>query len=318
MKNDRVISVCIPCYRTEKHIASVIRSIPEFVDHIIVVDDACPNSSGRIAEALQNPKVTVIYHQNNRGVGGAMVSGYEKALQLGSDIIIKVDGDGQMDTSYLEDLISPLLDNAADYVKANRFRHFEAIKTMPKIRLFGNSFLSFMVKVCSGYWDIMDPTNGYTAIRKETLQNLKLRRLSPRYFFEIDMLINLNIHNAVVMDRPIPAKYGEEQSSLKITKIIFEFPFKMLRGLLKRIFLKYYLYDFNMASVYFLSGIPMILWGIGFGVYRWLLSITYKVTNTTGTVMLSVLPLILGFELILQAISIDINSTPRRRNPDEK
>lgn len=313
MKNNRVISVCIPCYKTEKQIASVIQSIPDWVDHIIVIDDACPNSSGRAAEQLGNPRVIVIYHQENLGVGAAMVTGYEKALKLGSNIIIKVDGDGQMDTSYLEYLISPLLDNQADYVKANRFRHFDAIKTMPKTRLFGNSLLSFMVKLCSGYWDIMDPTNGYTAIHKETLQNLKLKRLSPRYFFEIDMLINLNIHNAVVTDRPVPAKYGQEQSSLKITKIIVEFPFKMLKGLTRRIFLKYYLYDFNMGSLYLFFGIPMILWGIGFGLYRWLMSITYKVINTTGTVMLSVLPLILGFEMILQAISIDINSIPRKK-----
>jgi dolichol-phosphate mannosyltransferase len=278
------IAVCIPAYKVQKRIQSVIQSIPEYVDH-----------------------------EKNHGVGGAVVSGYKKALELGADIVAKVDGDGQMDLHYLTQIIDPLLTHRADYVKANRYRHLTALRSMPKVRLFGNSFLSFLVKLSSGYWNVMDPTNGYTGISRKALDLLNLDKLSMRYFFETDILINLNIQNAIVEEVAVPAKYGSEKSSMNISSIVVEFPLKLLRGLIKRIFLKYYINDFNMGSIYILVGLPMILWGAGFGIYRWIIGVSQNIVNTTGTVMLSVLPLILGTQFILQAIGIDIDSVPKRR-----
>jgi glycosyltransferase involved in cell wall biosynthesis len=313
MFNNKCIAVCIPAYKVQQQIQCVIQSVPAFVDYIIVIDDACPESSGKKAMQSGDKRVVVIFHDKNRGVGGAVVSGYKKAVELGAEIIVKVDGDGQMDINYLPQIINPLLTQSADYVKANRFRHLRDLRKMPKVRLFGNSFLSFLVKLTSGYWNIMDPTNGYTGISSNALEMLNLDKLSKRYFFETDILINLNIQNAVVQEVAVPARYGDEQSSMKIPKILFSFPIRLLRGLIKRIFMKYYLYDFNMASVYILVGLPMILWGAGFGLYRWLVGISRNVVNTTGTVMLSVLPLILGVQFILQAISIDISSVPRKK-----
>lgn len=245
-------------------------------------------------------------------LGGAVVTGYKKALELYSDIIVKIDGDGQMDVNYMQKLIQPIIDGKADYSKGNRFTDFKALRAMPKIRLFGNSGLSFLVKAASGYWNLMDPTNGYTAINKHALEELDLDNLAKRYFFESDMLINLNIENAVVSDVEIPAKYGDEKSSLSVTKTLVGFPPKLFKGLCKRIFLKYFIYDFNMLSLYLILGLPMILFGTGWGIFKWIQSIIIGVETSTGTVMLAVLPIILGTQFLLQAIQIDMNNIPRK------
>jgi glycosyltransferase involved in cell wall biosynthesis len=306
------IAVVIPSYKVAKHIASVINDIPEFVNNIIVIDDKCPQNSGKIAETLNNTRVVVCYHEINQGVGGAVVTGYKKALDLNADIVIKIDGDGQMDVNYMQKLIQPILDGKADYTKGNRFTDFKALRSMPKVRLFGNSGLSFLVKASSGYWNMMDPTNGYTAISKHALEELDLDSLAKRYFFESDMLINLNIENAVVKDVEIPAKYGDEESSLSITKTLFGFPPKLFKGLCKRIFLKYFVYDFNMLSVYLIMGLPMVVFGTLFGIYHWINADIINIETPVGTVMLAVLPIILGTQFLLQAIQIDMNTIPRK------
>ena len=233
-------------------------------------------------------------------------------MELNSDIVIKIDGDGQMDVNYMQKLIQPILDGKADYTKGNRFTDFKALRAMPKVRLFGNSGLSFLVKAASGYWNLMDPTNGYTAINKHALEELDLDNIAKRYFFESDMLINLNIENAVVVDVEIPAKYGDEESSLSITKTLVGFPPKLFKGLCKRIFLKYFIYDFNMLSLYLVVGLPMLFFGIVFGSIKWIEAIVNNIETSTGTIMLAVLPIILGTQFILQAIQIDMNNIPRK------
>jgi len=310
--SNKQITVVIPSYKVSRHILNVINDIPEFVNHIIVVDDKCPQNSGNIAETSNDKRVVVCHHEVNQGVGGAVVTGYKKALELNSDIVIKVDGDGQMDVNYMQKLIQPLIDEKADYTKGNRFTDFKALRQMPKIRLFGNSGLSFLVKASSGYWNMMDPTNGYTAINKHALEELDLDNLAKRYFFESDMLINLNIENAVVKDVDIPAKYGDEESSLSVTKTLFGFPPKLFKGLCKRIFLKYFIYDFNMLSLYLILGLPMVLFGMGWGIGKWIEAVITNSSTSIGTVMLSVLPIILGTQFLLQAIQIDMNNIPKK------
>lgn len=305
-------SVVIPAYKVKKHLKEVITTIPDFVTHIIVVDDKCPQHSGEYALSLNIERVTVIFHEVNQGVGGSVFSGYQKALELASDVVVKVDGDGQMDPNFMKSLIQPIIDGHADYTKGNRFKDFKALKSMPKIRLFGNSVLSFLVKMASGYWNVMDPTNGYTAIHKRALEGLNFDHISKRYFFESDMLIHLNIENMVVQDISIPTRYRDEESSLNIKKVLYQFPVKILQGLLKRIFYKYYIYDFNMASIYLFLGIPMVLFGGSFGIIKWVQAIDKGIETSTGTVMLSVLPIILGVQFLLQAISIDIDNIPKK------
>lgn len=318
MLSGKTIGVVIPCYKVRRHILQVVETVPSFADHIIVVDDRCPEDSGRLVEETAPEKTTVLRHDRNTGVGGAVVSGYKKALELGCDLVVKIDGDGQMDPERMEELVAPLLSGAADYAKGNRFRDLAALRSMPPVRLFGNSLLSFMVKASSGYWQMMDPTNGYTAITAQTLEKLDLDRLEKRYFFESDMLIRLNLVDAVVADVSIPARYGDEESSLSIRKTLFTFPGKLFKGMVRRIFFRYFLYDFNMASVYLITGVPMVLWGLLFGGWRWYLGAFCDVFNTTGTVMVAVLPLILGAQFLIAAVNIDIAAAPARRPSDSR
>ncbi len=313
MYKNHNIAVVIPAYKATRHLKQVIEGLPEYIDHIIVVDDNCPQNSGAIAlkTAETDQRIIVIRHTKNQGVGGAMITGYKKALELNCDIIIKMDSDDQMDPVYIPDLIKPIVKGKAGYTKGNRFVDFRALRSMPRFRLIGNSALSFMVKACSGYWNMMDPTNGYTAVSRKVLEKINLDKLSKRYFFETDMLIRLNIQNTVVKDIPIPARYGEEESSLSIRNTLLRFPLLLLKGLTKRFILKYLIYDFNMASVYILTGMPMLLWGLFFGLYKWIENAMNDVATPTGTIMLSVLPLILGTQFIIAAINIDINATPK-------
>lgn len=265
-----------------------------------------------MAEQCGDPRLIIIRHAKNTGVGGAMISGYQKALELDCDIIVKMDADGQMDPAQIAKLVKPLVENQADYSKGNRFHDFSALRQMPSIRLLGNNILSFWIKFASGYWNIMDPTNGFTAIKKSTLKTLPFDKLARDYFFESDMLLKLNLNNAVVADVPIPAKYGGEKSSLSILKTAVIFPFLLWKGFLKRIILKYFLYDFNMASVYLALGLPLFFGATAFGIYEWIDSCLNQVPKTAGTIMLVALPLIVSFEMILQAIQIDISSVPQK------
>jgi dolichol-phosphate mannosyltransferase len=305
-------AVVIPCYNVREHIADVISAVPRYIDYIIVVDDRCPQGSGKAAEKTGDPRVIVIYHEKNLGVGGAVVSGFRKGLALGCDILIKIDGDGQMAPDDAEKFIAPIQEGKADYVKGNRFRDFSSISAMPKIRLLGNSVLSFVVKLVSGYWNLVDPTNGYIAVSARTIEQIDLAQVARGYFFEIDMLVKLNIINAVIAEVPIPARYGDEPSSLSVARLTVTFPAKLLGGLMKRILFKYYIYDFNMASVYLLIGVPLFIFGVGFGFEQWIDSYLTQVPRSPGTIMLVALPIIVSLEMLLQAINIDINSVPKR------
>jgi len=307
-------AVVIPCYRVSAQIRDVIRTIPAMIDFIIVVDDACPERSGKLAVEINDPRLSVLFNETNQGVGGAVICGYQKALALECDIIIKMDGDGQMDPAYLPALIGPLERGEADYAKGNRFADFKTLRSMPTTRLLANNIGSFAAKSISGYWHLMDPANGYTAITRQTLVGLPLAKMARRYFFETDMLVHLRLANAVVVDVPIPARYGNEKSSFTAREVLLHFPGKLMHRLLKRILLQYFIHDFNMGSVYVLLGLPLFLFSVIFGVIEWVNSAVTGVPRSAGTIMLSALPLIIGFEMLLQAISIDIMSTPRKRN----
>jgi len=307
------ISVVIPAYRILQHIEDVIANIPEFVWRIYVIDDACPDGSGRLLDKnLENNRLRVIYHEQNMGVGGAVMTGYRAAIEDGSDIIVKVDGDGQMDPGLIPYFVEPILSGDADYTKGNRFYDLEEIRAMPAIRLFGNAILSLMTKLSSGYWNLFDPTNGYTAIHVDVARHLPFKKLSHRYFFESDMLFRLNTLRAVVVDVPMDAKYGEENSSLKVSRVVGEFLFKHTRNFIKRIFYNYYLRDLSLASIELPVGMIMLLFGLIFGGYHWIGSAQLNVPTPPGTVMLAALPLLMGLQLILAFIGYDIASVPTR------
>ncbi|MGQ0800643.1 MAG: glycosyltransferase family 2 protein [Pseudomarimonas sp.] len=307
------IAVVIPCYRVRAHVLAVIAAIGPEVDRVYVIDDACPDQSGdHVEQACSDARVRVLRHSANRGVGGAVLTGYRQALADGCEVIVKVDGDGQMDPALIPALVAPILRGEADYSKGNRFYDLAQIGRMPAVRIFGNAVLSFMAKLSTGYWDVFDPTNGYTAIHAEAARLLPHDRISERYFFETDMLFRLNTFRAVVVDIPMEARYGDEVSNLKIRRILGEFLFKHLRNFGKRIFYSYYLRDLSVASLELLVGLGMLLFGAGYGGYHWYHSLQTGMTTPAGTVMLAALPALVGLQLLLAFLGYDIGSVPQR------
>jgi len=310
------ICVVIPAYLAEHTIEKVLNGIPDYVSSIIVVDDASPDTTGKIVLQCQSgdKRITLLTHPENQGVGGAVKTGYQLALEKEAGIIVKMDSDDQMDPSFLPSLLTPILAGEADFTKGNRFTHQKELMKMPWVRRIGNLGLSFLTKAASGYWNIFDPTNGYTAISRDALSLLEMEKLAQRYYFEISLLQELGRHRLVVEDIFIPAKYNQEVSSLSPGKLLLEFPQLILTATIKRILYLYFVRDFTAASLFIITGVIGILFGIIWGGVFWIRSVIIDVPATTGTVMISVLPLIIGLQLLLQAIVMDIQNIPTRKS----
>jgi len=309
-KNQRIV-VVIPSYNEAHQVGQVIASVPSYVDDIIAVDDCSTDDTLSIIQSVKDERLRVVKTLVNRGVGGAMIVGYREALDLKSDVTAKMDGDGQMDPEQLYLLLDAIIDQGYDYAKGNRFLAGEFLYRMPRLRLIGNIVLTFVNKLASGYWHVFDPQNGYTVIRSEKLARIDLERLHNRYFFENDMLIALNFQNARVLDVAIPARYLNEHSDLNPFKVGITFPILFLFRFWQRIYQKYVLRDFSPIALFLICGLILVTWGTLFGAYHWILSIVTNHVASTGTIMVAVLPFILGFQLILQAIVLDIQQTPK-------
>ncbi len=304
------VAVVVPAYRVEDQVEEVLRTLPSWVQSVIVVDDCSPDRSAERVTALRDARVRLVRHERNLGVGGAVVTGFREALRSGADVVVKMDGDGQMDPAHLPRLLAPLARHEADLTKGNRYRTLRTLEGMPLVRRLGNAALTFLVKLASGHWRMFDPTNGYLAVRAELLRRIDLDRLPKGYFFECGLLIELGLARAKVEDVPIPARYRGERSSLSIGSALIGFPIRLLAGCARRVVRQYFLYDFSAASLFLAIGIPLTCFGVGFGVTQWYRSAVTGVTASTGTVMLAALPVILGFQLLLQALVLDIASAP--------
>ncbi len=307
------VAVIIPSYKTCNHILDVIKLIGKEVSKIYVIDDCCPDNSGALVEKeCKDERISIIRHAKNQGVGGAVITGYKAAIKDNMDILVKIDGDGQMDPRLIPNFIEPIITGQADYTKGNRFFDLEKIHAMPKMRLFGNASLSLMCKLSSGYWNLFDPTNGYTAIHANVANSLPLHKISQRYFFESDMLFRLNTLRAVVVDIPMDAKYEDEVSNLSISTVVGEFFTKHTRNFFKRIFYNYYLRDMSLASIELPIGIIAVSFGLVYGSYYWMVSAQAGIPTPAGTVMLSAMPIIIGLQLLLGFVGYDISSVPTR------
>jgi len=307
------VAAVIPCFEVRAHIVSVVTEALTQLDHVFVVDDCCPQGSGDLVrESFPSNRVTVISHQENRGVGGATKTGYRAAFDSGYEIVVKIDGDGQMDTAYIPALLFPILKGQADYTKGNRFYRPDYLEKMPLTRLVGNSVLSLMTKASSGYWRIMDPTNGFTALHAVAAREIEWSKVDERYFFESDMLFRLNLARAVVVDVAMKARYGSENSNLRITSALFEFALKHARNCYKRFVYTYLIRDVNAGTLQGISGLLFFTFGAAFGAWSWLQHATVGRDASAGTVMLATLPIILGFQLLLAALSYDITNMPQR------
>lgn len=310
---DVIIAVVIPSYCVTRHILGVIDAVGEDVSLIYIIDDKCPEGVGDfVAQNCVDKRIRILRHAVNQGVGAAVMTGYRAAILDGADIIVKVDGDGQMDPALIPYFVQPIIDGVADYSKGNRFYDLDELGIMPPMRLFGNTILSLMAKFSTGYWDLFDPTNGFTAIHADVARHLPYDKISRRYFFETDILFRLNILRAAVVDVPMSAKYGDEVSGLKISKVVSEFLIKHIRNSIKRIFYNYYLRDLTLASLELPIGLLLLVFGVCYGGYHWLGVAESGAQAPAGVVMMAALPILTGLQLVLAFLGYDISSVPRR------
>lgn len=301
--------VILPAYNESRHLATVVSRIPDWVSGIIIVDDASTDDTLTVAESLTDTRIRVEHHEKNRGVGGAMVTGFRAALDGGFDVAIKIDADDQMDVRELPILVRPIQLGMAEYVKGNRFRRTGRPSSMPRRRWLGNVVLSFLTKVASGYWHVFDPQCGFIAITAPTLRRLKLDGIARDYFFENDMLIRLNVIDARVVDVDTSSLYGNETSYLSVGRASWTFPPRLLRGFVWRFIRRHLMNDFGLIGLLATVGFVFTLFGMLFGLYHWILSASTGIVTTTGTVMIAVVPLILGIQMLLQALSLEVQSS---------
>jgi glycosyltransferase involved in cell wall biosynthesis len=314
IKNDDCkIAVVIPCYKVSAHLKKVISGIGPEVFRIYCVEDGCPEKSAQeIKKQLpEEDRLRVISYNINRGVGGAVMEGYKAAVEDNADVIIKLDGDGQMDPAYIAELVSYIIKGEADYVKGNRFYHLESLKQMPLTRLIGNAGLSFLTKMSTGYWNLFDPTNGYTAIHSAVARELLNKKIHPRYFFESDMLFHLGLMRAVIIEVPMDAIYADEKSNLNQWQAFVQFPVLHLRKFVSRLFYNYFLRNFSAASLNFILGLILFVFGIVFGLVKWITNMKAGIITPTGTVMIAALSIILGVQLLMSFLAYDMADKPQ-------
>lgn len=309
---ERPVAVIIPCYKVKRHVLAVIEQIPQSVAQIWVVDDACPEGTAdHVQTHCTDPRVRIVRLPENGGVGAAVMAGYRAALAAGASIMVKIDGDGQMPPARIPQFITPIQQGLADYTKGNRFFDPESLVEMPAVRLFGNLVLSFLTKLSSGYWQIVDPTNGYTAIDARLVSRLRMDKIATRYFFESDLLFRLGTLRAVVLDVPMRAEYPHSESSLSVKRVIGPFIAGHVRNSIKRVVYMYYLRDFSLGSLLLPLGLALSTFGLIFGSLKWAHLWSLGNMASAGTVMLAALPLILGIQMLLMFVQFDMQNVPR-------
>lgn len=309
MLADRTIAVVVPAFREEALIAETIAGVPDFVDHIIVVDDCSPDGTEVAARSVPDPRLEVIRLDVNQGVGGAILTGHARAMELGSDVMVVMAGDNQMDPEQLPRLLRPIVEDGYGFAKGNRFFSAASTEGMPAYRVVGNMILTFMNKAASGYWNLVDPQNGYTAVTREALARVPLDRVSRRYEFENDLLIWLNIFDVRAIDVPIPARYGQEVSTIKLHTAVPRILWLLFSGFWRRMWFKYILWSFSPIAAMLIFGIMFTVFGAAVGVWT-----TFQALGgdspSAGTTILSVVPFMSGFYLLIQALVLDIQATP--------
>jgi glycosyltransferase involved in cell wall biosynthesis len=308
MLEGKTVGVVVPAYDEEQLVGTTIRGLPPFVDRIIVVDDASRDGTAEAARATGDPRVEVVTHERNSGVGAAIVTGYQRALAEGIDVTCVMAADNQMDPTDLEKIALPVVRGELDYSKANRLISGEAWRVIPRSRYLGNAVLSFLTKIASGYWHVADSQSGYTAASRDILSQLDLDRIYPGYGFPNDMLVHLNVWNARVRDIPSRPVYGVgERSGIKIRKVIPRISWLLLKGFFWRMREKYVIRDFHPLVFFYGLGFLMTLLGLGLGIAEVVLRILGNAVSV-GTVVLVALLLIFGSQFTLFAMWFDMES----------
>jgi len=304
------VAVVIPAYNEEQLLGSTVEGIPGFVDRIYVVDDKSKDATVERAKALAeaDPRVQLIEHDQNAGVGAAIVTGYKQALADGMGVTAVMAADNQMDPEDLRHLCEPVARGELDYAKANRLFTGQAWELIPRYRYLGNAVLSMLTKIASGYWHVADSQSGYTAVSLEYLELLDLDRIYKRYGFPNDMLVHLNVWNARVRDIPSRPIYGVgERSGIRLRKVVPSISWLLLKGFFWRLRTKYVIRDFHPLVFFYIFGFLMTLLGLGLGIAEVVLRIQGNAVSV-GTVVLVALFLIFGSQFTLFAMWFDMES----------
>ncbi len=308
MLEGKTVAVVVPAFDEEALVATTIRGIPGFVDRIIVVDDASGDRTADVARDLGDGRVEVVRHEQNAGVGAAIVTGYQRVVAEGIDLACVMAADNQMDPADLERLALPVARGEVDYTKANRLLSGEAWRVIPRSRYLGNAVLSFLTKLASGYWHVADSQSGYTVASRDILEQLDLDRVYPGYGFPNDMLVHLNVWNARVRDVPSRPVYGVgEKSGIRIRRVVPRISWLLVKGFFWRMREKYVIRDFHPLVFFYALGFLMTLLGLGLGVAEVVLRFLGNAVSV-GTVVLVALLLIFGSQFTLFAMWFDMES----------
>lgn len=309
MYRNHRIAALVPAFNEERFIGSVVSTMPEFVDVIIVVDDASTDGTAAAARAAGDPRVTLITHERNGGLGAALVTAHLRAIDENADISVVMAGDGQMPPAHLPDLLDPIVEGRAGFTKGNRFFGPESLRGMPRLRVFGNVVLTFLTKAATGYWNLVDPQNGYTAIARSVQTRIDWPTVARDYSFENDVIARLGMMRVRIIDVDIPALYGDEVSDIRLQAVVPDILRTLRRAFWRRFWYRHVLQSFSPIALFAFSGAVMLAWGVGFGTWVAVSSVGDAVAST-GTVMLAVLPFLMGFVLILAAWVLDILDAP--------
>jgi glycosyltransferase involved in cell wall biosynthesis len=308
MYKDKSIAATVPAYNEQDLIGHVIEIMPDYVDLVVVVDDASHDKTSEIVQSYcedASHKVILIRHETNQGVGGAILSGHRRAMAEGADIIAVMAGDAQMDPDDLPRLLDPIVAGRADYVKGNRFINGEAWRYMPKIRYFANATLSMLNKIVSGYWHISDPQCGYTVITRHALELLEFDKIDKRYFFENSLLVQLNVLGQRVVDVPVRAIYGVgESSGIRYGRTFLRFSLQLGRSFFKRLTEKYIIRDFHPLVLFYLFGLLLFPFGLIFGMYLFIFRLLGGVVAATSALFATFLTTF-GIQFLLFAMLFD-------------
>ncbi|MCS7007083.1 MAG: glycosyltransferase family 2 protein [Thermoleophilia bacterium] len=307
------MAVVVPAHDEERLVGETLRGIPEFVDRIVVVDDASRDGTAAEAERVGDERVLVLRHERNRGVGAAIVTGYRQALAEEIDVTCVMAADNQMDPAELERLVAPVARGEVEYAKANRLVTGEAWQVIPRTRYLGNAVLSLLTKIASGYWHVADSQAGYTALSLDALRRLDLDRLYPRYGFPNDLLVHLNVQNARVRDVPSRPIYGVgERSGIRLRRVVPRISWLLFKAFWWRLGQKYVIRDFHPLVFFYAFGALMLSAGLALGLVEVVLRVLGNPIPPATIVLVAVL-VIAGLQLTLFAMWLDMEQNKELR-----
>ncbi|HXF98865.1 MAG TPA: glycosyltransferase family 2 protein [Gaiellaceae bacterium] len=313
MVEGKRVAVVVPAYEEERLVGETLRGIPGFVDRVYVVDDGSRDGTAERARAVGDPRVEVIRHERNLGVGAAIVSGYRRALEEGVDVTCVMAADNQMDPDELRGLVEPVARGEVEYAKANRLVSGEAWTVIPRVRYLGNAVLSLLTKIASGYWHVADSQAGYTALSLAALRRLDLDRLYRGYGFPNDMLVHLNVQNARVRDVPSRPVYGVgERSGIRLRAVVPRISWLLFKGFWWRMVQKYVIRDFHPLVFFYAFGLLMTAAGLALGAVEVVLRLLGNEIPAATIVLVAVL-LIAGLQLTLFAMWFDMEQNKELR-----